>query len=46
MSTNPFNSLEQPLIRKAQFILPNERIYTLEFDNNIQMQIIIFKCKN
>ena len=38
MSTNPFNSLEQPLIRKAQFILPNERIYTLEFDNNIQMQ--------
>ena len=38
MSTNPFNSLEQLLIRKAQFILPNERIYTLEFDNNIQMQ--------
>ena len=38
MSTNPFNSLEQPLIRKALFILPNERIYTLEFDNNIQMQ--------
>ena len=28
----------EPKIRKAKFILPNERIYTLEFDHNIQMQ--------
>ena len=28
----------EPSIRKAKFILPNERIYTLDFDHNIQMQ--------
>ena len=28
----------EPNIRKAQFILPNKRIYTLDFDQNIQMQ--------
>ena len=27
-----------PNIRKAKFVLPNERVYTLEFDHNIQMQ--------
>ena len=36
MSTNSFEALE-PSIRKAKFILPNERIYTLDFDHNIQM---------
>ena len=28
----------EPNIRKAKFILPNERIYTLDFDHNIEMQ--------
>ena len=34
------SSLEsrEPNIRKAKFILPYERIYTLDFDHNIQMQ--------
>ena len=36
MSLNPFESLN-PSIRKAKFILQNDRAYTLEFDNNIQM---------
>lgn len=27
-----------PNIRKAKFIFPNERVYTLDFDHNIQMQ--------
>ena len=34
---NSFDNLE-PSIRKAKFIVSKERIYTLEFDNNIQMQ--------
>ena len=29
---------KEPNIRKAKFILPNQRIYTLDFDHNIQMQ--------
>ena len=37
MSTNSFEQLD-PVITKAKFIFPNERIYTLEFDHNIQMQ--------
>ena len=37
MSTNSFEALE-PSIRKAKFIFPNERIYTLDFDHNIQMK--------
>ena len=37
MSTNSFDSLD-PTIRKAKFILPNQRVYTLDFDNNIQMK--------
>lgn len=37
MSTNSFDSLE-PTIRKAKFILPNQRVYTLDFDHNIQMK--------
>ena len=37
MSSNSFENLD-PAIRKAKFILPNERIYTLDFDHNIQMQ--------
>ena len=37
MSINSFDNLE-PSIRKAKFIVSKERIYTLEFDNNIQMQ--------
>ena len=35
--TSSFEALE-PSIRKAKFILSNERIYTLDFDHNIQMQ--------
>jgi hypothetical protein len=35
--SSSFDSRE-PNIRKAKFILPNERVYTLEFDYNIQMQ--------
>ena len=34
---DPLNS-KDPSIRKAKFIFPNERIYTLDFDHNIQMQ--------
>ena len=37
LNSNSFDTLE-PIIRKAQFILPNQRIYTLDFDHNIQMQ--------
>ena len=37
MSTNSIELLD-PVITKAKFIFPNERIYTLEFDHNIQMQ--------
>jgi len=36
MSTDSFNSLE-PIIRKAQFIIPNRGSYTLDFDHNISM---------
>ena len=37
MSSSSFETLE-PSIRKAKFILPKERFYTLDFDHNIQMQ--------
>ena len=37
-SLNSSYDSREPNIRKAQFILPNERIYTLDFDHNIQMQ--------
>ena len=32
------NSFQEPNIRKAQFIVSSNRIYTLEFDQNIEMQ--------
>ena len=34
---NPYKVLE-PSISKAKFILPNQRIYTLDFDHNITME--------
>ena len=38
MSINSSFEDRQPNIRKAKFILPNKRIYTLDFDYNIEMQ--------
>ena len=32
------NSFQDPNIRKAKFILSPSRIYTLDFDQNIEMQ--------
>lgn len=32
------NSFQEPNIRKAQFVVSSNRIYTLEFDQNIEMQ--------
>ena len=32
------NSFQEPNIRKAKFIVSSSRIYTLEFDQNIEMQ--------
>ena len=32
------NSYQEPTIVKAQFITPSKRMYTLEFDQNIEMQ--------
>ena len=40
MSSTSINSSKEsidPCIRQAQFYLPNKRIYTLDFDQNIQM---------
>ena len=37
LNINSFDASDTS-IRKAKFILPNERIYTLDFDHNIQMQ--------
>ena len=34
------NSLQEPRIRKARFIISSDRIYTLEFDQNIEIQEI------
>ena len=36
MSSDSVNSLE-PIIRKAQFIIPNRGSYSFDFDHNISM---------
>ena len=35
---NILKIFEEPNIRKAKFIVTSDRIYTLEFDQNIEMQ--------